>query len=279
MPRVMIIVLGLLLLLPLASAQADGAGSTLNIKGSSTMLPILQALREVLEQELHVHLHLEGGGSLTGLEALQRGTTHLAMVSRNLTDQEKERFDSMVVALDGVAVIINSANVVAPLSKQQLVEIFQGKSGSWEPYNGRNEPIYVLAKDQNRSTREVFDAYFGIQGRVRATRYVGSNTEMIVLVGTLPRAIGYVSIGTLQVGIKNGVPVRAMSLEGVDATMHAVASGEWPMTRELNLVWPRNRAHKLVPALVKVITSARAREVIIEQGFVTPSQAAESREP
>lgn len=264
-----------------ASAGADGKsqGQLLQFRGSSTVLTIMQRLKPDLEQRLGIHTHIEGGGSVTGLEALLAGRVDIAMVSRALGTRERETLDFMTIALDGVAVIVNRNNPLPRLSRQQIIDIFIGRTVSWKGLGGTDLPIQVLAKDQHRSTREVFDAYFGLQGRIRATRYVGSNTEMIVLVGTSPRSIGYVSIGSLEAGLSHGVPVRALELEGLQASVHNVAIGSWPMRRELNLVWRRDRAPPKLAELRRFMSSKKVREAIAAAHFVPPVQARDELQP
>ena len=108
-------------------AAADLSGS-ISMVGSTSMEKFANALSEVfMEKYPNVTVQAEFVGSGAGIEAVTNGSADIGNSSRNLTDEEKANgIAENIVAIDGIAVVVDPANTVADLTKQQLTDIYSG---------------------------------------------------------------------------------------------------------------------------------------------------------
>lgn len=216
---------------------AGTAEKRLVVTGSSTVAPILGEIAKRYES-LHpdVRIDIQTGGSSRGLQDARSGLADIGMVSRALKEQETDLIP-FTIAIDGLALIVHADNPIAELTRQQVIDIYVGKIDNWSELTGADEKIVVVSKAEGRSTLELFLEYFDLKSpEIQADIIVGDNEQGIKSVAGNPFSIGYVSIGNAEYDIKNGVPIRMLSLDGVPATRESVAAGRFPIRRELNLV-------------------------------------------
>jgi phosphate transport system substrate-binding protein len=110
----------------------SGLTGTIKVGGSTSVEPLMQRMREVyINLNPGIEIEISGGGSGTGINEAIEGIIDIAMSSRSLRDNEKESLTDIAIALDGVAVIVNSANPVGGLSIEQVKEIFTGEKTRW----------------------------------------------------------------------------------------------------------------------------------------------------
>ena len=158
------------------------------------------------------------------------------MVSRALKENETD-FQSFAIARDGIGIILENSNPVQSLSDEQVVDIYTGKIDNWQQVGGVNAPITVVNKAEGRSTLELFLNYFQLENsQIQADVIIGDNQQGIKTVAGNKNAIGYVSIGTAERDINAGVPLKLLSVGGIDASTATVQDGTFPLSRPLNLV-------------------------------------------
>jgi len=105
---------------------------------------------------------VQTGGSSRGVSDARAGLADIGMASRALKNDEKDLLQ-FTIALDGISVILNKANPVESLNKQQIIDIYTGKIVNWETVGGNDAPITVINKAEGRSTLELFLHYFGLK--------------------------------------------------------------------------------------------------------------------
>jgi phosphate transport system substrate-binding protein len=170
------------------------------------------------------------------------------MVSRALSAEERFRLRHELIGYDALAVVVNRANPLNGLSKDQLIAIYSGRLANWRELGGADRPIVLVSKEIGRSTLQLFEAYTGLASSDRAqarggprisgqAHIIGSNLEALTLVGGLPGAIGYVSVGTARSLAAAGLPVKILTLDGREPSEQRIADGSYPIVRELNLVF------------------------------------------
>lgn len=149
-------------LAPLRPAAAD---ATITIRGSDTMVILAQKWAErYMKPRPEVEIRVTGGGSGTGLAALQNQTTDLATVSRRIRASEsvscikifRQRPQEFRVCLDGLSVYVHEDNPVAELSLDDLKLIFTGKTTNWSTLGGPDAPITVYGRESSSGTYEFF---------------------------------------------------------------------------------------------------------------------------
>lgn len=103
------------------------------IAGSSSVTPVMEKLKEAyLEVNTNAQIEIQESDSTTGIISTQEGTCDIGMASRNLQDSEIETgVEAKAIALDGIAVIVNKANPLKDMTKDQVKEIFTGAVTEW----------------------------------------------------------------------------------------------------------------------------------------------------
>ena len=220
-----------------------GAGATLTIKGSDTMVILAQRWAEAFMRENEgATVQVSGGGSGTGIAALINGTTDLANSSRPIKDREREQLreargaeaHETHVALDALAVYVHESNPIESLTLEQLRRIYRGEVESWSEVGGPDRPLVLYGRENNSGTYAYFkehvldDMDFAAQ-----TQTLSGTAAVINAVSRDPNAIGYG-------GIAYAEGIRAIKLanedgEVVEPTMENATSGRYPLSRYLNI--------------------------------------------
>lgn len=198
------------------------------------------------------------------------------MVSRSLSAAEQD-LTGHVIALDGVGVMLNSANQVTSLTKDQLIRIYTGVITNWSDVGGSEGKITVVNKAEGRSTLELFLGYTGLKTpQIKAHIIIGDNEQGIKTVAGNPRAIGYVSIGSAEFAESSGVKVKLLSAEKVKATTTNIANRSYPLSRPLLLVTKKD-ASPLAQAFIEFAKSEKVHDIIKAQFFVPTTLTAAIR--
>ena len=260
-----------LVALMLVTMSAGAFAETLNIQGSSTVLPIAQRAAEVyMEKNPSVSISVRGGGSGNGIAALVDGATDIADASRFIKERElKQAVANGIqpvphrVAMDGIAVIVNESNSVKDLTLNDLKKIYTGKISNWKELGGPNKEIVIVSRDSSSGTFEVFGEIALGGERVSPKALMqSSNGTVAGTVAETAGAIGYVGIGYLD-----NPGIKAIKVNGVKPTNATVASGEFPIARPLFMFtdgWPEGLTSKFI----NFVLSAEGQDIVEAQGYV-----------
>ena len=141
------------------TAAAGDLSGTISMSGSTSMEEMVTALSEAFrEANPDVQVNSEFVGSGAGIEAVTAGTVDIGNASRALTDEEKANgIVENIVAIDGIAVVVDPANEVADLTQDQLVQIYTGQVTNWSELGGSDTPIVVIGRESGSGTRSARD--------------------------------------------------------------------------------------------------------------------------
>ena len=236
----------LLLLLPVSGCGKQARQESLLIAGSSTMLPYMEKLKEAFHKN-HPQILIEddAGGSTAGLIAVRRGAIDLAMMSREITREEDDQYTrDYLIGKDAVVLVVNPANPLTNLSRQQLREIFGGHITNWSQVGGPNAPITVVGRKAGSTTRKAMDEMVmdGLDLTKSAT-ILESADAVLKTVAASPSAIGYLALKDLHSG------VQALQVNGVAVSRETILSGRYPLSRDFFLVMydkPKNAIQNFV---------------------------------
>ncbi len=118
---------------------------SIKISGSTTLQPIAQAAADkLLSMNSGLAISVAGGGSGAGIKETTSGANNIGMSSRDLTSEESAVLGEYVVANDGIALIVNPANPVKNLTKEQAEKIFLGEIKNWKEVGGNDAPILSI---------------------------------------------------------------------------------------------------------------------------------------
>jgi phosphate transport system substrate-binding protein len=259
-----------------AGLLASSLAHALDISGASTVQPVVEKLGPLFTAQGGEAIKLSGGGSGAGVKNAIAGTSQIGMVSRDLKDDEKTSLKNTVIAIDALAVIVNKANPVTNLSKAQLVDLYTGKVDNWKSLGGQDRPVVRVSKEVGRSTLELFEHYTGLLSPDRnktdkpliskKAYIIGSNLEAITLVGGMPGAIGYVGVGTARSMLKAGMPIKIITLDGLEPSDEAIKGKRYPIVRPLNLVYAKETP--AVSSFLALAVSAQGQDVVKSLGFL-----------
>ena len=229
------------------SEEGGDGGNYVVIKGSDTMVHLASSWAEVfMEGHAGIEISVTGGGSGTGIAALLNGTTDVCAASRSIKAKELELGEQkgitpkeIVVARDGIAVIVNPENKVDEISMAQLKGIFTGTMTKWSEVAGGSDEIMVLSRESSSGTFVFFqEKVLQKEDYVRSARLMPATSAIVQTVAADKGAIGYVGLGyALGAGDKVkilGVKVEAEGV-GVVPSEATVASGEYEIARPLHL--------------------------------------------
>ncbi|TVP52455.1 MAG: phosphate ABC transporter substrate-binding protein [Halomonadaceae bacterium] len=264
-PRFFPVMLVVLFLSGCGKPQHD----TLVLTGSSTVAPLISDLAADFEAlNPGVRVDVQSGGSSRGLADVRQGTAALGMISRELRSEESG-LQAHVIARDGISLLVHARNPVTELSDEQVRRLFRGEIANWQEVTDFDARVSIVHKGEGRATLDVFLAYFALHNRdVKADLIVGENQQGIRSVAGNPGAIGYVSIGSANYEIAQGVPVKGLAIAGVAPDATAIAQGDYPLSRNLNLV-TQGELGGLAADFVAYARSPQAHERI-QQHFFTP---------
>ena len=182
------------------AAKAENAPSadlsgTISMVGSTSMEKFANALSEsFMEKHPGVTVTAEFVGSGAGVEAVSNGTADIGNSSRNLKDEEKaDGVAENIVAIDGIAVVVDAANTVEDLTKQQLSDIYEGKITNWKDAGGNDAPIVVVGRESGSGTRSAFEELLELEDVCKYSNELDSTGAVMAKVASTPGAIGYVS--------------------------------------------------------------------------------------
>lgn len=112
---------------------SNGATGTIKISGSSSITPVMEKLKEAyLEINTGAVIEVQASDSSSGMTDTINGVSDIGMASRQLKESELEELTPIVIATDGIAVIVNKNNTVDELSQEQVKAIFVGDSITWD---------------------------------------------------------------------------------------------------------------------------------------------------
>lgn len=244
---------------------ADLSGS-LSMVGSTSMEKLANALSEAFMEEYpDVTVTAEFVGSGAGIEAVTNGTADIGNSSRSLKDEEKAAgVVENVVAIDGIAVCVDPANEVADLTKEQLTNIYNGTVTNWKEVGGADEPIIVIGREAGSGTRGAFEELVDLKDACKYANELDSTGAVIAKVASTPGAIGYVSLDALDDSVK------ALSLEGVEATAENIKAGNYFLSRPFVMATKGEISgqNDLVQAWFDFVLGDEGQQVASEVGLI-----------
>ncbi len=210
-----------------AADTTDDLSGSIQMVGSTSMEKLANALSEAfMEKYPNVTVTAEFVGSGAGIEAVNNGTADIGNSSRNLKDEEKAAGAvENIVAIDGIAVCVDPANTVTGLTKDQLINIYNGTTTNWSEVGGADAPIIVVGREAGSGTRGAFEELLGLEDACKYANELDSTGAVMAKVASTPGAIGYVSLDALDDS------VVALALDGVDATADNIKAGNYFLSR------------------------------------------------
>jgi len=245
------------------SACGTGAGSTVIVAGSTSVQPYAEVLAEnyaALYPDRAVDI--QGGGSTTGIRAAQSGTADIGMSSRGLTEEEQEMWN-VVIAKDGLVLIVHKNNPVDGLTPEQVRRIYTGAVTNWREFGGEDRKIHVITREEGSGTRSAFEDMLMGDSFITSRAIVqNTNGSVRQLVSNDIASIGFVSLGLAD------HTVKALELNGVAPSWGSVMSGDYTLYRPFYFVSAVEPAGT-VKEFIDFTMSAEGQRLLMIEGLVS----------
>jgi phosphate transport system substrate-binding protein len=199
----------------------------LTLAGSTSVQPFAERWAEAYRAgHPGPPIQIQGGGSTAGVQAALSGAAGIGMSSRALTSGEAARAVPILVARDGLAIVVHPTNPIADLKLAEVRSVYAGQTRRWDTLGGRPADITLITREEGSGTRAAFEELVMGGGRIAARALVQDSTGAVrQMVAADPAAIGYVSLGLVDASVK------AVSLAGVAPSEEAIDTGAYPLVR------------------------------------------------
>ena len=218
------------------AAEAPAAGEeltgTVSTDGSTSMEKVIGALGEsFMEANKGVTFTYNPTGSGSGITAVSEGRCDIGLSSRALKDDEKASgLKETILALDGIAIIVNPANPVNDLDIETIGKIYKGEITNWKEVGGNDAEIVLIGREAGSGTRDGFETITDTKDACKYRQELTSTGDVITTVANNPDAIGYASLAALKDSVK------ALTVGGVAPTEDTVKDGSYVVQRPFVLV-------------------------------------------
>ena len=249
------------------AAQEETAelSGTVATDGSTSMEEVIGALGEqFMADNSGVSVTYNPTGSGAGIEAVSNGSCDIGLASRALTDDEKAGgLTETIVALDGIAVIVNAENPVSDLTLEQIKGLATGEITNWSEVGGPDMPVVLVGREAGSGTRDGFESIVDVKDACKYDQELTSTGAVIAGVAANPNAFGYASLSAVD------DTVKAVTVEGVAASEATVQDGTYKIQRPFVFVTKDGaELSEAAQAFIDFATSDAASELIVNAGAV-----------
>lgn len=249
-----------------AEEVADLSG-TITMSGSTSMEKLANAVAEsFMAKSPGVTVTAEFTGSSAGIESVLAGSVNIGNSSRNLKDEEiANGAVENIVAIDGIAVVVDPANTVADLTADQLIAIYKGETKNWSEVGGADQAIVVVGREAGSGTRGAFEELLDIEDACAYANELDSTGAVMAKVASTPGAIGYVSLDVVDES------VIAVNLDGVEPTEENIKAGSYMLSRPFVMATKGEISEQPaeVQELFNYLASDEGKELIKSVGLIT----------
>ena len=247
-----------------ASSTAAALSGNVATGGSTSMKNVIAALTEgFAEVEPGVTVSYDPTGSGAGITGATDKTLDIGLSSRALKDDEKNDVDGTIVALDGIAIVVNKASKVADLTVDQLKQMFTGEITNWKDVGGDDGEIVLVGREAGSGTRDGFESIVDVKDSCKYAQELTATGAVISAVEANPLAVGYASLSAV------GDTVAMVTVEGVECSEDTVKDGSYKIQRPFVFVTNKSAAlSEQAQAFVDFATSKDAADLIRTAGAV-----------
>ena len=254
-----------------ADTNTDGSNTettlsgTVSTDGSTSMEKVINSLGEsFMAMNKDVKFTYNPTGSGSGIQAVSEGRCDIGLSSRALKNDEKASgLVETVVALDGIAIVVNPENPVSDLDIDTIAKIYTGEITNWKDVGGNDAEIVLIGREAGSGTRDGFESITDTKDVCQYRQELTSTGDVINTVSQNPDAIGYASLSAV------GDSVKALTVGGVEATEATVKDGSYVVQRPFVLVTKEGtELSTAAQAFFDYALSADAASIIAAAGAV-----------
>ncbi|TET61686.1 MAG: phosphate ABC transporter substrate-binding protein [Candidatus Stahlbacteria bacterium] len=247
----------------LACNQREGG---IIIAGSTSVQPFIEKVAEhFMEKHPEIQINVQGGGSTAGIQATFNKICDIGTSSRNLKISEKD-LKVIVIAIDGIAVIVHKDNSVNNLSTEDIRSIFSGKIENWQDLGGRDEKIIPVTREEGSGTRGSFEDMIMGDGIISDACLVqDSNGSVREIIATTPQGIGYISVGLVDEREK------AVAINGVKPTLANLITCKYKFSRPFLLLLLEEPKGS-IKEFIDYVLSKEGQDILKKDGLIPATE-------
>ncbi len=247
------------------NSQLSGS---ITLNGSTSMNKLANALKEgFMTANPGVTVNVEFTGSGTGIQAAIDGTTDIGNSSRALKDEELQAgLVENIVAIDGIAIIVNKDVTVTDVTSEQLAQIYKGEIKNWKELGGKDAPIVVVGRESGSGTRGAFEELLEVEDLCNYAQEIDSTGGVLSTVANTGGAIGYISLDVIDDS------VTIVAIDGVVASEENIVAGDYMLSRPFVMATKGeiSKQNELIQAFFAYIESEEGQSIIKQVGLILP---------
>lgn len=247
------------------STTTSGVTGEINGGGSTSVLKVIDAAgAEFSALNPDVKFTYSGTGSSDGIKGAKADTYSFGCSSRDLKPEESPGLKVITFAYDGIAIVVNPANTVQDLSKEQIASIYTGAITNWSEVGGADAPIVVVSREDGSGTRSATEELLGFAEKLKpdATIKEGNGNVQTTVAGN-ENSIGYVSLTFVD------KTVKALDVGGVQATVANVISKTYPLSRPFLAFYDEAKPNDATTAFLDFLMSPEGQKIVTDEGGIT----------
>lgn len=266
----------LLMVFFLAEAESVAREVTVVVSGSSTVMPMAElAAEEFNMMQDNYTVNVKSGGSGVGIVDVAEGRSDIAMSSREIKLEERQRYETpstrfieQLVGFDAICLVISQEVYdfgVTSLTKEEVKQIFAGDITNWEELGGPNTEIFAIGRRAGSGTRDTFNEIImgSREAETPGVSYdAGESSEVKFSTQRSDNAIGYMGYSFVMTG-----DTKVTSLDGVQPTIDNIKNGAYPLARKLYFV-TLGEPSAGARAFIDYIISPTGQQIATENGFI-----------
>ncbi|MBN2042034.1 MAG: phosphate ABC transporter substrate-binding protein [Spirochaetes bacterium] len=264
----------------------------LTITGSETMYPMLKNLASDYNSlQSDVNIRIRGGGSRFGLKQLVNNETHFAATSMDIQEDVMlqlsyiDNYEMVIIAFDGIAIVVNKNNPVTQLNLNQASDIFSGKITNWKEAGGNDLAINLIIRNVYSGTAAYMKEYVLKKKLMGDLVYENNkyreyssgaiiaknNRQIAELIAQNPGAISYMGMGSTETEAYGRVKALKFSVNNngpyYEPEIVTVEKRQYELSRPLMLIYSTdNGAGK--DKFIEYLKTERAHDAILATGYL-----------
>lgn len=247
------------------NTATTGGTQTVSTDGSTSMEKVIGYLSEAyMEENADVKVTYNPTGSGAGIQAVQEGRCDIGLSSRDLKDEEKTTLEQTIVAIDGIAVIVNPENPVTDLRIEEIAKLYTGEITNWSELGGADAPVVCIGREAASGTRDGFESICDVEDACQYAQELTSTGDVVQTVASNPNAIGYASLASVK------DTVKTLQVAGVTPTTETIQNGTYKIQRDFVLVTPKDKALSDAAQAFYDFATSSAADALVEKAGAVP---------